>query len=90
MKMFNVKVVCTTDDPVDSLEHHLSLKRRVLVSKFCPPGVPTKQWRWKTRRIRAYLEKLSEVSSVTISKFGDLIEALRIRRLLRFGGLQAF
>lgn len=26
MKRYNVEVVCTTDDPIDSLEHHISIK----------------------------------------------------------------
>ncbi len=28
MKKFHVEVVCTTDDPTDTLEHHLALKKR--------------------------------------------------------------
>jgi len=28
MKRYQVEVVCTTDDPVDSLSHHLALKRK--------------------------------------------------------------
>lgn len=80
MKMFNVKVVCTTDDPVDSLEHHLSLKEEGFGIKVLPTWRPDKAMAVENaKEYRAYLEKLSEVSSVTISKFGDLIEALRIR-----------
>src|SRR5574344_273259 len=80
MKHYNVKVVCTTDDPVDSLEHHLSLKEEGFGIKVLPTWRPDKAMAVENaKEYRAYLEKLSEVSSVTISKFGDLIEALRIR-----------
>ena len=30
MRKFNVQVVCTTDDPADTLEHHLALKKAQL------------------------------------------------------------
>lgn len=80
MKMFNVKVVCTTDDPVDSLEHHLALKNEQFEVKVLPTWRPDKAMAVENpKAYRAYVEKLSEVSGVTISQFSDLIEALRKR-----------
>lgn len=80
MKKFNVQVVCTTDDPADSLEHHLSLKEEGFDVKVLPTWRPDKAMAVENpKEYRGYLEKLSEVSGITINKFSDLLEALRNR-----------
>ncbi len=80
MKKFNVKVVCTTDDPVDSLEHHLSLKKEGFEIKVLPTWRPDKAMAVENPvNFRAYVEQLSEVSGVSISKYVDVITALRKR-----------
>ncbi len=80
MKKFNVETVCTTDDPVDSLEHHLALKKEGFEIKVLPAWRPDKAMAVENpAEYRAYAEKLSKVSGVTIGKFSDLIEALRKR-----------
>jgi glucuronate isomerase len=80
LKKFNVETVCTTDDPVDSLEHHLALKKEGFEIKVLPAWRPDKAMAVENpTEYRAYVEKLSKVSGVTISKFSDLIEALRKR-----------
>jgi glucuronate isomerase len=80
LKKFNVETVCTTDDPVDSLEHHFALKKEGFEIKVLPAWRPDKAMAVENpTKYRAYVEKLSKVSGVTISKFSDLIEALRKR-----------
>lgn len=80
MKKFNVKVVCTTDDPVDSLEHHISLKNEGFEIKVLPTWRPDKAMAVENpAEYRKYVEKLSEVSGVSISNFADLLQALRVR-----------
>ncbi len=80
MKKFNVKVVCTTDDPVDSLEHHLSLKKEGFEVKVLPTWRPDKAMAVENpANFRAYMEQLSKVSGVSISKYADVITALRKR-----------
>jgi len=80
LKKFNVETVCTTDDPVDSLEHHLALKKEGFEIKVLPAWRPDKAMAVEnSTEYRAYVEKLSKVSGITISKFSDLIEALRKR-----------
>lgn len=80
MKKFDVRVVCTTDDPADSLEHHLSLKNEGFEIKVLPTWRPDKAMAVENAAVyRVYLGKLSEVSGVTIGKFSDLIDALRNR-----------
>ena len=80
MKRYNVEVVCTTDDPIDSLEHHIALKNEGFEIKVLPTWRPDKAMAVEDpAAYRAYVEKLSEVSGVTINKFSDLIDALRNR-----------
>lgn len=80
MKHYSVEVVCTTDDPVDSLEYHLALKKEGFSIKVLPTWRPDKAMAVEVpSAFRAYVEKLSEVSGVAISKFADLIAALRNR-----------
>ena len=80
MKHYNVEAVCTTDDPVDSLEYHIALKKEGFAIKVLPTWRPDKAMAVEIpANFRAYVEKLSEVSGVTINKFDDLIAALRNR-----------
>ncbi len=80
MKHYNVEVVCTTDDPIDSLEYHIALKNEGFSVKVLPTWRPDKAMAVEVPAdFRAYVEKLSEVSGVSISKFADLLHALRVR-----------
>lgn len=80
MKHYKVETVCTTDDPVDSLEYHLALKKEGFEIKVLPTWRPDKAMAVEVAAdFRTYIEKLSEVSGVTINKFEDLIAALRNR-----------
>jgi len=80
MKHYKVEVVCTTDDPIDSLEYHLALQKEGFSIKVLPTWRPDKAMAVEVpSAFRAYVEKLSEVSGVSISKFADLIAALRSR-----------
>ena len=90
MRRYGVEVVCTTDDPVDDLRWHRAYAEecetanRESSNSKSPRMLPT--WRpdkamavENPAAFRAYMEKLSAVSGVTISQFADLLEALRIR-----------
>ncbi|MDR2626677.1 MAG: glucuronate isomerase [Dysgonamonadaceae bacterium] len=80
MKRYHVETVCTTDDPADSLEHHAALRREGFSVKVLPTWRPDRAMAiGDAAAYRAYLEKLSEVSGVRISKYADLLEALQVR-----------
>lgn len=80
MKHYNVEVVCTTDDPVDSLEHHLKVKEDGFQVKMLPTWRPDKAMAVEVPAdFKAYVDRLSEVSGIKISKFADLIAALQKR-----------
>lgn len=81
LAQFNVVALCTTDDPVDSLEHHLAFRKQPGKK---PELLPT----WRPDRalmvedVTAYnrwLEQLAAVSGVDIVRRSDLLEALRRR-----------
>ena len=81
MQHYNVETVCTTDDPIDSLEHHIKVNAdESFPVKMLPTWRPDKAMAVENpAAFRAYIEKLSEVSGVSISKFADVVEALRVR-----------
>jgi len=80
MKKFNVETVCTTDDPIDSLEHHISLAKEGFSVKVLPTWRPDKAMAVENpAAFRAYIEQLSAVSGVSISRFADVIDALQVR-----------
>jgi len=80
MKKFNVRVVCTTDDPVDSLEHHLSLRDEGFEIKVLPTWRPDKAMAVEDpEKFRNYILDLSAASDTAIISFETLLEALRKR-----------
>ena len=80
MKRYNVEVVCTTDDPVDSLEHHIKCREDGFESKVLPTWRPDKAMAVENpAAFKAYVDRLSEVSGVEICSFVTLIDALRVR-----------
>lgn len=80
MKRYNVEVVCTTDDPIDSLEHHIALKDEEYEIKVLPTWRPDKAWAVEDpQAYRTYVEQLSSVSGIDITTFDDLLQALKNR-----------
>jgi len=80
MRRYHVETVCTTDDPVDSLEYHKQVKDSGFEVKMLPTWRPDKAMAVEIPAdFRAYVERLSEVSGVAISKFQDMIDALQKR-----------
>ena len=80
MRRYNVETVCTTDDPVDDLRWNKMTRESGFEVKMIPAWRPDKAMAVEVpANFRAYIEKLSEVSGVTITKFADVIEALRKR-----------
>ncbi len=78
MKM-GVEVICTTDDPIDNLEHHLKLKSDGYEVKVLPTFRPDNCLKIDNSNFVDYLEKLGSASDVSITSIDDLIKALKIR-----------
>ena len=80
MERYNVETVCTTDDPVDTLEYHKTIAESGFKVKVLPTWRPDKAMAVENAaNFRSYVEKLSTVSSVSISTFNDLVDALKNR-----------
>lgn len=80
MKRYKVEVVCTTDDPTDTLEYHTALLKEGFAIKVLPTWRPDKAMAVESAaKFRQYVEKLSHVSGIAISTFNDYITALRSR-----------
>ncbi|HET9766483.1 MAG TPA: glucuronate isomerase [Thermoanaerobaculia bacterium] len=78
----NVLALCTSDDPIDSLEHHVAVAAD---ETFAARMLPT----WRPSRVLAlddphswngYLDELAAVADVEIASFDDLVAALTVRR----------
>ncbi len=77
---FNVGTVCTTDDPIDNLEFHQSIKQSSFDVSVYPAWRPDNALIiWRGDDFRAYIQKLSDVSGIDISDFEDLLAALQNR-----------
>ncbi|MBR4669962.1 MAG: glucuronate isomerase [Butyrivibrio sp.] len=80
IKMSNVTLICTTDDPVDSLEWHDKIKEDPSFDvKVLPAWRPDKAMNITKPEFVSYMETLSKVSGVKIDSFKALKEALKIR-----------
>jgi glucuronate isomerase len=80
MRHYKVEAVCTTDDPVDSLEHHIKTKNDGFEIKMLPTWRPDKAMAVESAAgFRAYVEQLAQVSKTNIANFDDMIIALRKR-----------
>ncbi len=80
MRRYHVETVCTTDDPVDSLEWHEKIAAdESFEVQVLPAWRPDKAMNLEKTDYLEYLKKLEVVSGVKIDSFASLIEALRIR-----------
>ena len=78
LRRFNVAVVCTTDDPADTLDHHHKLAQRADADTRV---VPT--WRPDAAlgiedldAFNAWLDRLEAASGISIATFSQFIDAL--------------
>lgn len=73
----NVKVVCTTDDPIDSLEYHKLLKdAEGFDCKVLPSFRPDKALNAHLNGFADYIKSLADVANVEINSYKDVITAL--------------
>lgn len=80
MKKFNVEVVCTTDDPLDSLEYHKQIKESGFEVKVLPTWRPDKSMAVENiDSFRAYVDKLGEISGIDITNFDEYSLAISKR-----------
>jgi len=80
LRMANVKVLCTTDDPIDSLEHHAKIKADGFEIKILPAYRPDKAMNVDdVATFNAYVDKVEAASNVSVSSYDDYLKALKNR-----------
>lgn len=80
IKQSNVTLICTTDDPADSLEWHQKIAADTSFDvKVLPAWRPDKAMNVEKPDFASYIGKLSEVSGIEIKDFASLKTALKNR-----------
>lgn len=80
MKRFLVEVVCTTDDPCDSLEYHKQIRESGFEIRVLPTWRPDRSMAIENGAdFKEYIWRLAEVSGVDIKGFEDYLRAIRCR-----------
>jgi glucuronate isomerase len=75
-----VEVVCTVDDPADSLEHHQLLRQSDFAIKVLPTFRPDKSLAVENpAAFNQYLDRLGAAAGQDISTWDDLLEVLQQR-----------
>lgn len=76
----NVKLLCTTDDPIDSLEYHEAIKNDPTCNvKVLPAWRPDKAVNIDKAGFTDYMTALSQVSQTAIASIEDLFASLTKR-----------
>jgi glucuronate isomerase len=77
MRRMDVRLVCTTDDPVDSLEYHRQLQDEGFGIKVLPTFRPDKAANLSDpEAYRRYIESLEKAAGQGIRDFASLVEAV--------------
>lgn len=76
----NVTLICTTDDPIDSLCYHKAIAEDQSFSvQVLPAWRPDRSIAIEKPDFAAYIEQLSSVSHIEINSFPALCKALKVR-----------
>ena len=80
LKRFKVEVVCTTDDPADSLEYHRKIREDKFEVKVLPTFRPDKSMQFADRKaFNDYLDRLGQSADMEIRDIRSLRDALKNR-----------
>jgi glucuronate isomerase len=80
LEKMNVEVVCTTDDPSDSLEYHRQIAKSGWKIKVLPTWRPDKILAFdQPETWNFYVDRLTALTGIQIDRYEDLLIALKIR-----------
>lgn len=80
MRMMNVKLVCTTEGPLDTLEHHKKIRQDGFEIKVHTAWRPDQAMAVEDiQKVNAFIEALGALCNTDISDFPSYIQALRQR-----------
>lgn len=77
---FKVDALCTTDDPIQSMEHHRTIARSELATGVYPAFRPDKAFSVDQPGVfNPWVDGLESAAGVSIGKLDDLLSALKAR-----------
>ncbi len=80
MRKMNVKAVCTTDDPIDSLEHHTKIAKDGFEIKVLPTWRPDKGMAAEdVAGLNQWIDKLQQAADIYITDLASYLAAIRKR-----------
>lgn len=80
IKMSKVEVICTTDDPIDSLEYHIAIKGlEDFDVQVLPSFRPDKALEINRSTFQDWVNKLGAAASITIDNYDKMLDALANR-----------
>ncbi len=80
MQSMNVKLTCTTEDPLDSLDHHAALAQSDFDIAVHTAWRPDKGMAAENvEALNAWIERLAELTDTDIKDFAGYMDALRVR-----------
>jgi glucuronate isomerase len=80
IKMSNVEVICTTDDPADSLEYHIAIKGLEDFNvQVLPSFRPDKALEINRATFLEWIGKLGAAASSEVGSYDELLDALAAR-----------
>ena len=80
LERHHVRVLCTTDDPADPLEHHLAIRKTKLKTRVHPTYRPDKALQiHQPATFNAWIERLEQTAAAPIKTLDDLLAALKKR-----------
>jgi glucuronate isomerase len=78
LRKMNVKVVCTTDDPIDNLEYHKKIKADNIDVKVLPAYRPDKAMNVDdAAAFNAYVAKVEAASNTSVGSYSEYLSALK-------------
>ena len=79
LQHFKVKVICTTDDPIDNLANHQSIRKDGFSIKVLPTFRPDKILNTDAPSFLEYVKAVESCSNVSIEDYNSLLEAMTKR-----------
>lgn len=80
LSRMNVELVCTTDDPVDTLEYHRQIKESGFDIRVLPAFRPDQAMNTgDVGKLKQYIQKLEKAANLSISSFNQYLDALKNR-----------
>ncbi len=73
----NVETMCSTDDPIDSLEYHKKINSEEGKMLIRPTWRPDKSMNIQNKGWKEYIAQLGNVTGISINNIDDLLSALK-------------